>query len=72
MTSNFDTLIKYKIDFIGHLLFDTYEVRVVSLFPSKDHEDYLVEFVNAKKKTELKFVYYPNTHVKKAFSRFTE
>ena len=55
--TDFDDLIKYNIDFIGHLLFDTYEVRIVSLFPSKDHEDNLVELVNANKNTELKFVY---------------
>ena len=50
------SLIKYNTDFIGDLLFDTYEVRVVSLFPMKDYEDNLVELDNAKIKTDLKFV----------------
>ena len=50
------SLIKYNTDFIGDLLFDTCEVRVVSLFPMKDYEDNLVELDNAKIKTDLKFV----------------
>ena len=41
--TDFDTLIKYDTNFIGHLLLDNYEVRVLSLFPMKGHENNLVE-----------------------------
>ena len=51
--TDFDDLIKYNTNFIGHLLFDNYEVSVVSLYPRKDHNDNLVELFNAKMKTDL-------------------
>ena len=41
--TDFDTLVKYDTNYIGHLLFNNYEVRVVSLFPMKAPENNLVE-----------------------------
>ena len=46
--TDFDSLIKNNTDFIGQLLFDNYEVGVVSFFPRKEHKDNLVELVMQK------------------------
>ena len=66
-STSHDALIKYYTEFIGHLPSqNTYIVRIMQLFPRKDHNPENLKAFNQELKRKLPSYYYPTNVLKRS------